>query len=65
MAQQGGAEINARRRPSRMLLDWRERAQTPIGGLWLCGADTDVMGAVSGRAARIAARLALQKAYRT
>jgi phytoene dehydrogenase-like protein len=63
MARYGAAEANARRRPSAMLADWRERAQTPISNLWLCGADVDVASAVSGRAGRIAARLSLHKVF--
>jgi phytoene dehydrogenase-like protein len=59
----GDTETNARHRPSRTLSDWRDRARTPIPNLWLCGADTDVVSAVSGRAGRIAARLSLHKAY--
>jgi phytoene dehydrogenase-like protein len=52
-----------RLRPSRTLSDWRDRARTPVSNLWLCGADTDVVGAVSGRAGRVAARLAIHKAF--
>jgi phytoene dehydrogenase-like protein len=63
MEHYGAAEANARRRPSVMLSDWRERAQTPISNLWLCGADVDAMSAVSGRAGRIAARLSLHKVF--
>jgi phytoene dehydrogenase-like protein len=55
------AETNSR--PGQALLNWRDRARTPIPNLWLCGADTDVVSAVSGRAGRIAARVALHKAY--
>jgi phytoene dehydrogenase-like protein len=44
---------------SRMLWDWTARVGTTIDGLYLCGADADVAPAVSGRAGRIAARLAI------
>jgi phytoene dehydrogenase-like protein len=40
-----------------MLLDWNTRIMTPIPGLLLCGAEP--VAAVSGRAGRIAATLAL------
>jgi len=44
----------------RMLADWSSRVRTPISGLYLCGADAEPVPAVSGRAGRIAASLALR-----
>jgi phytoene dehydrogenase-like protein len=44
---------------SHLLANWQERVRTPIGGLYLCGADADVVPAPSGRAGRIAAALAI------
>jgi phytoene dehydrogenase-like protein len=43
----------------RLLADWPARIETAIGGLFLCGRDAEPVPAVSGRAARIAVRLAL------
>jgi phytoene dehydrogenase-like protein len=48
----------------RMLADWRSRALTPIPGLILCGACADPAGAVSGRAGRIGAALAVAQGAR-
>jgi phytoene dehydrogenase-like protein len=62
MAKRDG-EGSARRQPGHALHDWRERARTPVSNLWLCGADTDAVSAVSGRAGRIAARMALHKVF--
>jgi phytoene dehydrogenase-like protein len=45
---------------ARMLSDWNTRTMTPIGGLFLCGASAEPIGAVSGRAGRIAAGFALR-----
>ena len=45
---------------SRMFSDWPARVQTAIDGLYLCGSDTDVAPAVSGRPGRIAATLAIE-----
>lgn len=42
-----------------MLASWEERIRTPIGGLLLCGASAEPVAAVSGRAGRIAAELAI------
>jgi len=44
---------------ARMLSDWNTRTMTPLGGLFLCGASAEPVGAVSGSAGRIAAALAL------
>lgn len=44
----------------RLLADWRMRVETPVAGLFLCGTDAEPAACVSGRAARIAARLAIQ-----
>jgi phytoene dehydrogenase-like protein len=41
-----------------MLSSAAQRVETPIAGLFLCGADAEPVPAISGRAARIAARLA-------
>jgi phytoene dehydrogenase-like protein len=49
----------------RILGDWRARICTPIAGLYLCGAAAEPVGAVSARAGRIAAMLALGKEVRT
>jgi phytoene dehydrogenase-like protein len=38
-----------------MLADAKHRIETPIEGLFLCGADAEVVPSISGRAARIAA----------
>jgi len=46
---------------SRMLAPWPQRVQTPIENLFLCGADADVAPAISGRAGRIAATIAIGK----
>jgi phytoene dehydrogenase-like protein len=46
----------------RMLSPWSSRIVTPIDGLFLCGGASEPGGAVSGRAARIAAALALRGA---
>jgi phytoene dehydrogenase-like protein len=46
----------------RVLSDWRSRILTPIGGLILCGAASEPVGALSGRAGRIAATMALHEA---
>jgi phytoene dehydrogenase-like protein len=62
MAKRDG-EGSARRHPGHALHDWRERARTPVSNLWLCGADADAVSAVSGRAGRIAARMALHKVF--
>jgi phytoene dehydrogenase-like protein len=43
----------------RALASWRERCATPIGGLYLCGKTAEPIPALSGRAARIAAGMAL------
>ncbi|MDE2266719.1 MAG: hypothetical protein KGL29_12515, partial [Alphaproteobacteria bacterium] len=44
-----------------LLAGWRERIATPIDGLLLCGEAAEPVPAVSGRAARIAAGLALAR----
>ncbi len=44
--------------PAHMLLSWRQRIVTPLRGLFLCGEAAEPVPAVSGRAARIAARFA-------
>lgn len=44
----------------RMLSDWNARVTTPIDGLFLCGAAAEPLSAVSGRAGRIAAGIALR-----
>jgi phytoene dehydrogenase-like protein len=46
----------------RVMSDWRSRISTPIRGLFLCGAASEPVGAISGRAGRIAAALALREA---
>jgi phytoene dehydrogenase-like protein len=43
----------------RLLKSWRDRIATPIAGLFLCGGAAEPVNAVSGRAGRIAARVAL------
>jgi len=45
---------------NRLLADWRSRVSTPIAGLFLCGVSAEPASAVSGRAGRIAAQLALR-----
>jgi phytoene dehydrogenase-like protein len=45
--------------PERILASWRERTRTPIPGLFLCGVSAEPVAAVSGRAGRIAAAVAL------
>jgi phytoene dehydrogenase-like protein len=47
---------------ARVVADWRSRLLTPIPGLFLCGAASEPVGAISGRAGRIAAALALREA---
>lgn len=47
---------------SRMLASWSRRMQTSIDGLFLCGEDAEPVPAVSGRAGRIAAALAMKAA---
>ncbi|HEY0283402.1 MAG TPA: hypothetical protein VGC27_12355, partial [Rhizomicrobium sp.] len=44
---------------SHMLKSWRSRIATPIGGLFLCGKAAEPVPALSCRAARIAAAMAL------
>jgi phytoene dehydrogenase-like protein len=46
----------------RVLSDWRTRLLTPIRGLYLCGVASEPVAAISGRAGRIAAALALREA---
>lgn len=46
--------------PERMLASWRERIQTPIAGLFLCGVAAEPVAAASGRGGRIAAAIALE-----
>ncbi len=46
----------------RVLSDWPSRILTPVKGLFLCGAASEPANAVSGRAGRIAAALALREA---
>lgn len=43
----------------RALVSWRERITTPIAGLYLCGEAAEPIPALSGRAARLAAGIAL------
>jgi phytoene dehydrogenase-like protein len=43
----------------RLLSDWPARIKTPIDGLFLCGSDAEPVPAVSGRAGRIAAFIAV------
>ncbi|MBS0273702.1 MAG: NAD(P)/FAD-dependent oxidoreductase [Proteobacteria bacterium] len=43
----------------RMLSNAAQRIEAPVAGLFLCGADAEPVPAISGRAARIAASLAL------
>jgi phytoene dehydrogenase-like protein len=45
---------------TRLLMSTADRVQTPISGLFLCGADAEPVSAISGRAARIAAGLAIR-----
>jgi phytoene dehydrogenase-like protein len=47
--------------PERMLGPWRARVNTPIAGLYLCGASVEPVAAVSGRAGRIAASIVVGK----
>ncbi|HEY1837812.1 MAG TPA: NAD(P)/FAD-dependent oxidoreductase [Rhizomicrobium sp.] len=47
--------------PERMIGPWRARIDTPIAGLYLCGAGVEPVAAVSGRAGRIAAALVAGK----
>ncbi|MGD0192094.1 MAG: NAD(P)/FAD-dependent oxidoreductase [Rhizomicrobium sp.] len=44
---------------ARLLSGWPSRIRTPIDGLFLCGAEAEPVPAVSGRAGRIAASLAI------
>lgn len=53
----GGASAHG----TRMLASWDSRIQTPIPGLMICGNDGEPVGAMSGRAGRIAAQMALRK----
>ena len=46
---------------SHIVSGWRERVATPVEGLFLCGESAEPVPAVSGRAARIAAGLAVPK----
>ena len=45
----------------RLLASYRERVRTPIKGLYLCGVDAEPVNAITGRAGRAAASLALQE----
>jgi phytoene dehydrogenase-like protein len=42
----------------RLFAGWQSRICTPVAGLFLCGADAEPVGLISGRAPRIAARFA-------
>lgn len=46
--------------PSHMLSSWRDRIATPIRGLYLCGEAAEPVPVLSGRAARIAAAMAVK-----
>jgi phytoene dehydrogenase-like protein len=48
----------------RLLSGWRARVTTPVRGLVLCGPSADPVGAVSGRAGRMAATYALESGAR-
>ena len=52
---EAGGTLNA----VRILAPWRSRLGTAIPGLFLCGASAEPVGAVSGRAGRIAAAMLL------
>lgn len=54
---EAGGALNA----SRMLAAWPARITTPISSLYLCGASAEPVGAISGRAGRIAAVMALSR----
>jgi phytoene dehydrogenase-like protein len=46
--------------PAHMLSSWRDRIATPVRGLYLCGETAEPVPVLSGRAARIAAAMAVQ-----
>lgn len=46
--------------PGRLLASYDERIAMPVDGLFLCGAGAEPMNAVSGRAGRLAAEIALE-----
>ncbi len=46
--------------PASTLTSWRERIATPVRGLFLCGEAAEPVPAISGRAARIAAGMAVK-----
>ena len=46
----------------RLLQSYGERVRTPIEGLYLCGIDAEPVNAITGRAGRVAALLALGEA---
>jgi phytoene dehydrogenase-like protein len=50
----GAAGFNPR---LRLLLSYEARIRTPIDGLYLCGSDAEPIGAIAGRAGRLAALL--------
>jgi phytoene dehydrogenase-like protein len=56
-----GAEDSCAVTVERLLSDWSSRIRTPIKGLFLCSAASEPVDAVSGRAGRIAATLALRE----
>jgi phytoene dehydrogenase-like protein len=45
----------------RLLVSYGERVRTPIRGLYLCGVDAEPVNAITGRAGRAAASLALKE----
>jgi phytoene dehydrogenase-like protein len=52
------ADENEAASAERMLMPWSARVRTSIRGLYLCGAGAEPVGAVSGRAARLAVAIA-------
>jgi phytoene dehydrogenase-like protein len=58
-AMQGGGVVSAPA-PARILASFESRIVTRIVGLYLCGADAEPMPVPSGRAARLAAEIALR-----
>lgn len=54
------ADINHAVTAASMLASLADRIGTPIEGLFLCGADAEVIPSISGRAARIAASFAMR-----
>jgi phytoene dehydrogenase-like protein len=57
----GASAAGAESSVHRLLTPYDARVRTPLQGLYLCGGNTEPTDSISGRAGRIAAKLALAK----